>query len=56
MNMKYKTSELIEYIQDLCYTSEDRLKIDEIKDRLLELEKIKKNEVKLLCIGIRKDK
>jgi len=41
MNKKYKTSELIEYIQDLCYTSEDRLKINEIRDRLLELDKIK---------------
>ena len=41
MNEKYKTSELIEYIQDLEYTEEDTLKIKEIGDRLLELDKIK---------------
>ena len=41
MNKKYKTSELIEYIQDLEYTEEDTLKIKEIEDRLLELDKIK---------------
>jgi len=44
MKKKYTTSELIEYIQDLEYTSEDTLKIKEIEDRLLELDKIKQTD------------
>lgn len=44
MIKKYKTYKLIEYIQDLCYTSDDRLKINEIRDRLLELDKIKQTD------------
>ena len=38
---KYKTSDLIDYIQDLVYTEEDILKVKEIEDRLLELDNLK---------------
>jgi len=50
MNERYRTSDLIEYIQDLCYTSDDRLKINEIRDRLLELDNLKKPKTTIKCL------
>lgn len=49
MNRKFKTSELIEYLDDIGNpifedrpTTEDAEKLEEIENRLLELDRIKK--------------